>query len=212
MKKQALIITLATIIIAAVGMRTQAQVISVTTGLKGGLTMSNLYIDQDDIDDENARFGFHLGIFSQIMFVETIGFQPEILFNTKGTRTTYSGIINQDVDFNLNYIDIPLMLVYRPLDVLEFQAGPYFGFLLNSNVAYSGLIDGQDDLGRDNFNAFELGVGAGLQLNFTGFHLGFRYNLGLTDIANSNAANLLLGNSKNSFAQVYIAFGLPRFF
>jgi hypothetical protein len=196
------------LLLAAVFTFKSADAQEVRGGFKGGVTLSNLYIDLDDLDTENARWGFNAGFYSQIMFLETIGIQPEILFTTKGTEATYTGQINQTIDFRLNYIDIPLLLVFRPLDVLEFYAGPYVGFLLGSNIDFTGLIDGEEGLSRDNFNNFDYGVAAGLALNFRVIKLGLRYNLGMQEVANSTLANTLIGDSRHSYAQLYIAIGL----
>jgi opacity protein-like surface antigen len=221
MKKQFLIFAIASAMLMSIGLNSQAQMRPatappaqnmITGGLKGGLNMSNMYIDVNDIDASNARWGFHVGLFSQIMFAETIGFQPEILFTTKGTSAEYTGIFNQTVDFNLNYIDLPLFLVFRPFEVVEFHAGPYVGFLLNSNVGFTGTIDGQTELNRDNFNAFDWGLGAGLQFNFRSVILGLRYNMGMQNVGTTTTANLLLGDVRHSYGQVYVAFGLPRIF
>jgi hypothetical protein len=223
MKKQFLIFTIASALLLTIGLNSQAQMRpatgpqapaqnTITGGLKGGLTWSNMYIDVNDLDASNARWGFHVGLFSQIMFAETIGFQPEVLFTTKGTSAEYTGVFDQTVDFNLNYIDIPLLLVFRPLDVLELHAGPYVGFLLNSNVGLAGTIDGQTDLNRDNFNTFDWGLGAGVQFNFRSVILGVRYNMGLQEVGATTTTNLLIGDVRHSYGQVYIAFGLPRVF
>lgn len=180
----------------------------VTSGIKGGLTLSNLYIDRDELDDENARMGFHAGFFSQIMFAETFGLQPEFLFTTKGTEAKYEGMFDQTVDFNMSYIDIPLFAVLRPVEVLEIYAGPYIGFMLNSNVEYSGAIDGNDELDRDHFNTMDYGVAGGVALNFGGVQAGARYYIGLQELADSDASNMMLGDSKHSYGQLYIALKL----
>lgn len=177
----------------------------VNFGIKGGVTLSNMYIDQDDLDTEDRRVGFHAGIFSQFMFMETVGIQPEILYSTKGSEADYLGIINQTVRFNIDYIDIPILLVLRPLDILEIYAGPYAGILLNSNIDYEGAIEGETDLDRDHFETLDAGVVGGVALNFSRFRLGARYNLGLREIADSDASRLLLGDSKNQYAQFYLA-------
>ena len=174
-------------------------------GIKGGLTLSNLYIDKQDIDDENARFGFHGGLFGQIMVLETFGFQPELLFTTKGSEAVYDGFISQTVQFNLNYIELPMLAVFRPLEILEFHAGPYVGLLMSSNIKYSGAIEGETELNRDNFNTVDYGLSAGVALNFGQISAGLRYNMGLQKLADSNVADLLLGDSKNSYGQIFVA-------
>jgi hypothetical protein len=208
LKKKFVATILLTGILASASLSARAQEIS--GGIKGGLTMSNLYIDVDGLDDENARFGFHAGLFSQIMFSETFGMQPEMLYITKGTKATYEGLISQTIDFNLNYIDLPVFLVLRPVEILEIHVGAYVGLLLNSNVKYSGTIEGYDEISRDNFNTVDYGVGAGLALNFGNMQTGIRYSLGLQELADSDVANLLLGDSKNSFGQLYIAFRISQ--
>ena len=204
------ITTLAALFILSllISLKTYSQ--EVTGGVKGGLTMSNLYIDRDDLDDENARFGYHAGLFSQIMFLETFGIQPELLFTTKGAEANYTGVIDQTVKFNLNYLELPVLFVFRPVEILEFYAGPYAGLLLSSNIEFSGLIDGEEEIDRDNFNTLDYGIGAGIAMNFGNIQVGLRYNIGLQKLADTNVSNLLLGDSKNAYGQLYIAFRITE--
>ncbi len=204
------IATLVTILIFSVLMLPKVYSQEVSGGIKGGLTMSNLYIDRDDLDDENARFGFHAGLFSQIMFFETFGFQPEILFTTKGTEATYSGLIDQTVNFKLNYIELPALLIFRPVEIIEFYAGPYAGLLLSSNIEFTGFIEGEDEIDRDNFNTIDYGLAAGIAMNFGNVKAGLRYNIGLQKLAGTDLTNMLLGESKNAYGQLYIAFKITE--
>jgi hypothetical protein len=183
----------------------------ITGGFKGGLTMSNLYIDRDDLDDENARFGFHGGLFSQMMLADILGFQPELLFTTKGTEGVYGGIINQTVQFNMNYIEVPFLLVVKPVDLIEIHAGPYIGLLVSSNVKYSGTIDGESEISRDHFNSLDYGLSAGFALNFGTIQTGLRYNLGVQELADSDTSRMMLGDSKHSYGQLYIAIRVPSY-
>jgi hypothetical protein len=102
------------------------------------------------------------------------------------------------------------MLGIRLAEVLEINAGGYFGFLLNSSVETSGdLGDDQEELDNDNFNSMDYGLLAGLSVNAGPVQIGARYNLGLAEIADSDEAEFVLGDAKHSFAQVYLAFGIP---
>jgi hypothetical protein len=100
---------------------------SMNYGVKGGFTMSNLSIDTEDLDDENARIGIHAGLFSQVMFTGNIGILPEFLFTHKGTEGNYKGLVSKTVNYNLSYIDIPILLILRPVEILEIHAGSHFG-------------------------------------------------------------------------------------
>lgn len=177
-------------------------------GIKGGFTLSNLYIDTDELDDENAREGIHVGLFSQFMLSEAFGIQPEFLFSQKGSEGTYTGPIDQTVNFKVNYIDIPFLLVLKPVEILELHAGPNFGVLLNSNVEFSGIIDGISEIDREHLNTLDYGVSAGFALAIGNIMAGVRYNLGLQDLADSDASRTLLGDSKNSYGQIYLGIKL----
>ncbi|HJW29358.1 MAG TPA: hypothetical protein VJ508_08890, partial [Saprospiraceae bacterium] len=56
-------------------------------GIKGGLNVSNLYID--NLTDQNARTGLNLGVFGQVLSTESLALQLELLYSTKGSQAVY---------------------------------------------------------------------------------------------------------------------------
>lgn len=178
-------------------------------GIKGGLNVSNLYID--DVDDNNARFGFNVGLFGQILASETFAIQPELLYSTKGSKADYEGAINQTVKYNLNYLDLPVLAVFKLGESAEIHIGPYASYLLGANVSYSGnLASGTEKVDKDQLKSFDYGLAGGFGLNFGAVQVGARYNYGLAKIADSDAARLFLGDSKNSVAQLYLSLNLNK--
>lgn len=178
-------------------------------GIKGGLNASNLYIN--DVNDENARFGFNAGVYGQILSSEVFAIQPELLFSTKGSQADYGGIVNSTVRFNLNYIDLPVLAVFKLGPSAEIHAGVYGSYLLSANIKYSGNIgNGTNEINRDNLKSYDWGFSGGLGLNFGPVQIGARYNYGMVKLADSAGARQLLGNSKNSLAQLYVALNLNR--
>ena len=176
-------------------------------GIKGGLNVSNLYID--NLDDENARYGFNVGLFGQVLASETFAIQPELLFSTKGAKAFYEGIVDQTVKYNLNYLDLPVLAVFKLGESAEIHVGPYASYLLNANISYSGdVANGSDEIDKDNLKSFDYGLVGGFGLNFGAVQVGVRYNYGLAKIADSDAAELILGDSKNSVAQLYLSMNL----
>jgi hypothetical protein len=176
-------------------------------GIKGGLNVSNLYID--DLDDENARYGFNVGVFGQVLASETFALQPELLFSTKGAKASYEGIVDQTVKYNINYLDLPVLAVFKLGESAEIHVGPYASYLLNANITYSGdIVSGDDEIDRDHLKSFDYGLVGGFGLNFGAIQVGARYNYGLAKIADSDAADLVLGDSKNSVAQLYLSLNL----
>lgn len=181
-------------------------------GLKGGLNMSTLY--SDAVSDDKARFGLNGGGFLRLAPEEAIGLQAEVLYSSKGNHSTYSGfagLIDQTVDFNLNYLEVPLLLAFRLGEgAAELQAGIYGAYLLNANVSTDGdLGDGSEELDRDNFNSTDFGLAGGVAFNAGAAQIGARVLYGLTEIASSDEAELLLEDAKNVCGQVYIAIGIP---
>jgi len=178
-----------------------------TAGIKGGLNISNLY--SEDIDDKNARLGFHAGFYGQILSSETFAIQPEILFSTRGNEIVNDGFIDQKTRFNLSYIDVPVLAVFKLGKAFEIHAGAYGGYLVAASIKTEGdLGDEFDELDRDNFKAFDYGLVGGVAFNFGAAQIGARYNLGLQEIAESDGAEAALGSSKNSNGQIYLALRL----
>jgi hypothetical protein len=177
-------------------------------GVKGGLNVSNLYID--DVSDENARFGFNLGVYGQILSSDAFAIQPELLFSTKGSKIEYGGsLFDQTVKYNLSYLDLPVLAVFKLGESAEIHVGPYVGYLLGANISHDGdLGSGVDDIDKDNLKSFDYGLSGGFGLNFGNLQVGARYNYGLAELADSDAAELLIGDAKNSLAQIYLALNL----
>jgi hypothetical protein len=178
-------------------------------GIKGGLNLSNLIVD--DVTDRHGRVGFHVGVYGQLFPSNAFTIQPEINYSTKGNRIVKEyGSIDQETTFNLSYIDIPVLAVFKLGKVAEIHAGPYWAYMVGANVDFDGdLSNTFKQVDRDNFDKWDYGLVGGLSFNVgKAAQLGARYNYGLNEIARSDGAKQLLGNSKNSVAQVYLAFNL----
>lgn len=176
-------------------------------GIKGGLNASNLYID--NVTDENARIGLNLGLFGQPVSSDALALQVELLYSTKGSLAQYNGLINQEIKYNLNYLDLPVLAVFKLGDAGEIHLGGYASYLLNANVSYKGdLVNGVDEVDKDNLKSYDFGILAGLGINFGSVQIGARYNYGLVEIADTNVARSVIGDAKNSCAQMYVSFNL----
>lgn len=179
-------------------------------GIKGGLNLSNLIVD--DVTDRHGRVGFHVGVYGQLFPSNAFTIQPEINYSTKGNRIVKEyGTIDQETTFNLSYIDVPVLAVFKLGKVAEIHAGPYWAYMVGANVDFDGdLSNTFKQVDRDNFDKWDYGLVGGLSFNLgKGAQLGARYNYGLNEIAKSEGAKKLLGsNSKNSVGQIYFAFNL----
>jgi hypothetical protein len=188
-------------------------------GVKGGINLSQLYVDQPNAEDESMKVGVHFGLFGKIPLTNFLAFQPEMLYSNVGSKITYGGsdletllgIEPGEVRFNLNYIQVPLGLAVN-LGPLSVHAGPYFSYLMSANVKNLETSDlnttGLVELDTDDFNKLDYGLMGGVAIDVQNLTLGVRYNHGLREIGNSSLAGTLTNNSKNSVAQLYIGIGL----
>lgn len=196
------------VLVLLVGNSLLAQETSV--GFKGGLNLST--ISTDGGEDKNLKPGFHVGVFTNVGINDAVGFQPELLFGTKGLKINYDGAIITDGEthFNFNYLELPLYLTVNLIETFRFQLGPYVSYLLSANVDTDASvfnyfeINSSDELDREYFNAFDYGLAAGIAFNFDVLEVGVNYTYGLNKVAkNDEPSHRLLGDGKNRVIQVY---------
>ncbi|WP_267739639.1 porin family protein [Myroides injenensis] len=171
-------ITLSLVAALAFGFAANAQTPDVKFGVKGGLNFSNL----TNFNDASSLTGFHIGGLAEIFINEKFSIQPELLYSAQGASVDgpiyadgeFIGII-KDAKLKLNYINIPVMAKYYVWEGLNIQAGPQFGFNVDSKLESVDV--------KDSFKTFDLGVnfGAGYELP-VGLFFDARYNVGLTKV------------------------------
>lgn len=192
MKKQFLALFVA---IAAFSTAASAQ--GFHLGIKGGANL--VKIDNQAFKD-GFKFGYNLGGFAEINFSKKLGIQPEVLWAQSAYKTATSfdqvvpGGVN-DLDVKLNYLQIPLLLSYKPSKLLTFQAGPQYSILLNQDKS---LLQN----GGDAFKNGDLSMLAGAQLNILGLKAGARYAIGLSNINDITSSS----DWKSRGWQVYVGF------
>ncbi len=183
-----------------------AQAQEVRFGLKGGANISSYLLDKDQIEDTEGQWGFQAGIVTEISLTERFALQPELLYVNRGAQYRVAGIT---VEEDINSLDLPVLLKFKPLEVLNVYAGPQVSFLLNGKYEYGdeGVNFEFDD--RDDFNTIDYGfvVGAGVELG--SFFVDARYSLGLNNALEDREINdVFLENedAKNNGVQVSVGF------
>lgn len=176
--KMILSVALATIFFSAT---VTAQ--NVNIGIKGGLNIANL--NDDNGTQYDSKLGFNVGLLGHIHLAPQLALQPEITYSLQGAKYTVS---NVETNINLGYINIPLNVQYMFDNGFRLQAGPQIGFLMNAKAETNNV---KTDI-KDNLKTVDFGVTAGLGYVHpaSGFGVDARYNLGLSDISESNASKL----------------------
>jgi long-subunit fatty acid transport protein len=180
-------------------------------GVKGGLSFSNLYVD--NIDDDEMLTGFNIGLFAKFPLAEKFAFQTEVYYTNKGAELTYNeSFATGSTKFKLDYIEVPLLAVYNVTNNFNIHAGGYVAYMISGKVTNEsdpGIFDFESQLNTDDFNRFDAGLAAGIAFDFDPISIGARYYYGLTEVGkeqNYSGFNLTFPDAKNSVLQVYASF------
>jgi len=150
---------------------TKAQ--QVHFGVKGGVSISQLNFDNNTSSD--SKTGIHLGALAHIhTSSKSWAVQPELLYSMEGAQK----VGGSSVKFNLNYLNIPVLLQYMFENGFRLEGGPQIGFLLDAKRK-SGDVS-VDDNGFKS-TAFSIPVGLGY-LTTSGLGFDGRYVFGISNI------------------------------
>ena len=160
---------------------------SIDLGVKAGANFANI----TDASGLSNKTGFQAGVFGGIKFTDNIGIQADILYSQQGAEFEFG-------KFDLDYVNIPIVLKYYLIQGLNIQAGPQFGFVVNDDVYTDSF--GTSSIKTNTKNSDVSGVvGAGYDFPF-GIRFDARYNFGLTDViegakSKNSVVSLALGYS-----------------
>ena len=161
-------------------------------GIKGGVNLASL--SGDGVTDASNRTGIHFGAYARVK-LGGIGLQPEAYYSAQGAEVSFANV-KQAVD--ANYLNIPILLRFNPVPILNFHIGPQFGILMSADQA------GQDI--KDSLKSSDLSaaVGAGLDLPF-GLNFPLRYVRGLSSINGDGDESI-----KNNTFQVSVGYDFVK--
>lgn len=168
-------------------------------GIKGGVNFSNM--SSDGFDDNNSRTGFHLGLLAEIPVSDRFSVQPEALYSTQGTEA--NGAFGEG-EYQIDYVQVPVIAKFYLVDGLALEAGPSFNFKVEEEYDLeNGIFDSETD--TDYASSFEFGGALGASYKFNnGFFLGARYTMGFSNVYDSDDFD---GDSiKNNGIQAGIGF------
>jgi hypothetical protein len=165
----------------------------VTFGAKAGVNFAN--VSGDDADGFDSRTSFHVGGVVNIGVSEKFSVQPEVVYSSQGAKDSFEGI---DVDYKMDYINVPVLAKFMVADGFSIEAGPQIGLLLSAKIEGEGEeVDIKDDLKGIDFSG---AIGVNYEMA-SGLNFGARYNLGLGNIADFEDGDL-----KNNVIQVSIGY------
>jgi hypothetical protein len=196
------------LVVAMLAMVTVASA-QMNLGVKGGVNMSNFY--GDELDDNNVKIGFHVGLAADIDFAYNSAIQTGLYFTTKGSKySTSFGEVSGDLTVNPMYLQLPVHYAYK-IDVspgtrVVLHAGPYAAYGVGGKSKFSasvGDMSGEEEsnvFGDDGFlKRFDAGLGLGVGAEFGPLLLDLGWDMGLVNIVDSSEGDL---KNQNAYLSV----------
>ncbi|MBT8263657.1 MAG: PorT family protein [Bacteroidia bacterium] len=167
-----------------------AQAQGIDFGVKAGVNFANI----TDASGLSNRTGFVAGFFVGGKLNDNIGIQADLLYSQQGAEFEFG-------DFNLDYVNLPVLLKYYVSERFNIQGGPQFGIVVNDDVNATILGEIIDDLGTSDFDISAV-IGLGYDLPM-GLRVSGRYNIGLSDVPDDSRYST---SGKNSVVTLAVGY------
>jgi hypothetical protein len=141
-----------------------------TLGAKVGFNYANVWDEQGQDFNADAKVGLAGGLFAGIPLGKYIGFQPEFLMSQKGFDG--SGTLlgtGYTMTRTTTYLDVPLQLQIKPTGFITLLIGPQYSYLLHQKDVYklgANSYEQEQEFKRDNIrkNIFGFTIGADVNM------------------------------------------------
>ncbi|MGB7394863.1 MAG: porin family protein [Pricia sp.] len=169
----------ATFSMFAVTLSAQTWSDSFQLGARAGLNFAT--VSGDDYDSPDARTSFFAGLVAEAPITDRFSLQPEVFYSGQGFDITDDP--NQpDAEFQLGYIQVPVLLKLYLIEGLNLHAGPQFGFKVSEEVDTQ-PFEGEGDFETDSIKTFDFQLTGGLEYKLLGsFFVQGRYSYGFSEL------------------------------
>lgn len=174
----------------------------VVLGLRGGMNVSNMHISIGDIGASlDNRVAYRFGISADFAIVKSLYINSGLFYTSKGCKG--EGEIDElgsgNITFSPAYIELPIYASYRvnvaDQSQIQINFGPYLACGVNGKIKVDKYdVDIFDDGGLRRFDA-GLGIGAGY--TYSHFYIGFDYQFGLANIADTGGFGKITNRNFN---------------
>ena len=175
------IMMIAAMMVATLSANAQNEVGQVTLKPTVGMNISTITGD----GDHKSKVGLVAGVEAEYGIAEKFGLQFGVLYSMEGAKvknvvvapgTGASAYLADKVNFNLDYINIPILAQFYPAKGFAVKAGiqPAFNVRHKYSGYYSSTIEG--------VKSFNFSIPVGLSYEYESFVLDARYNIGVTKL------------------------------
>lgn len=154
-------------------------------GLRLGAAISTVNSDDPRLDGGNAKTGLNVGVVAgyQLSPVSPIYLETGLYYTEKGGKGTYEG---KKFTYNLNYLELPLLLKYAAPFADRGTIQPFLGGYLACGIAGKvkdyGNRQAFSSFDDDYFNRFDGGLRIGCGVQYDIIYAEAAYELGLANI------------------------------
>ncbi len=183
---------------------------SLKVGAKIGGNYSNVYDTEGEEFNADAKIGLVLGGFVSIPLGKIISIQPELLYSQRGFKAT-GKVLGFGYDFTrtTHYLDIPILVVFKPSEYISILAGPQYSYLMKQSDDFNNPISNFDiekEFENDNIRENTFCFVGGVDINVENFVIGARVGW---DLFNNNGdGTSTTPRYKNTWLQLTVGFNL----
>lgn len=177
-------------------------------GIKAGMNVSNVWDEQGADFVADPKLGAAAGVFLAVPIVKYFGVQPELLFSQKGFKG--GGVLlgfPYSFTRTTSYLDVPILVQFKPIEYFTLLAGPQFSYLLNEKNVYtfgSNSSEQEQAFSNEDVRNNILGFVVGADVTVKAFVLSARAGW---DFQNNNKNGVsTTPRYKNQFLQLTIGF------
>ena len=158
-------------------------------GLRVGLNASHVNSDSYLLDGSSVKSGLNIGVAvgTQLTYRAPLFIESGLYYSQKGGKSGSSG---DKFTYDLNYLELPLIIKYKHFVGNQTSIQPYAGGYLavgtdgdiknyGTRTAFSAYEDGY-------FNRFDGGLKIGCGVGFNMLYLDASYDIGLANIGQDN--------------------------
>ena len=199
-----------------------------TPDLKFGLDGGINFYSMSNVSSPKSAHGLNLGLYFDILLKQNSnwymhtglilkspmggdGLAPYSLNDAVLDTMFQTGNINRQ----LRYLNIPILLRYQFKNQLFLEAGPMFGVLVKATDGFYNTVTEDEDISYNNniydqCNKFDAGGMAGIGYHLmkgTGLNLGIRYYAGFTNIIKDGSLDAQQNNSLYAYISIPIGAG-----
>ncbi|WEK18079.1 MAG: porin family protein [Candidatus Pedobacter colombiensis] len=160
-------------------------------GIRAGVNLMNMHSVTFGLQDynTNAEVGFQVGVYGDLAIARNVTFLPEIYYIQKNAK--FQETASSKVNMKFSYLEVPVLIGYKPVPDLTLFVGPEVSFLLSQKTTLStNGVQVSDDTSLKNYRKFIAGGAAGLGYSITpNINVNARYSIDFQKALTEGALN-----------------------